>query len=365
MRIVIVVPTLTSGGAERMAAMWAKGFSQRGHEVSVITTNRPSPVTYQVPTKVSTYNCNPEKGNNKYLNYLRVKLFAVRGLRRIIRQIEPDVVICIFRLEMVLAACRGLKCKIVATEHNAFERPEGAPPIPEDLYRQKFYYNTKVDIVTVLATADKEVIGDRLKNVYVLPNALAFEPVDIVPPKKNIILGVGRIDGWYVKGFDILIKAWSKIHDKYPNWRLHIVGNSEGGAIDKMRALVKEEHVEQQVQFLPYRQDIIQVYREAAVYCLSSRYDGFGMALIEAMSQGCACIACDFKGRQKEIVDDNKYGLICKQGDVEELANALDSVLADEGLRLLLQQNAPKRSKEFCLENIMDRWEEIFKVLFE
>lgn len=364
MKIVLVVPTLTSGGAERMAAMWAAGFSARNHEVSVITTSRPSPITYPVPSTVKLYNCNTEKGGNRYLNYLRTRLFGARKLHHILKNINPDVVICIFRIEMVLAACRGLNCKVVATEHNAFERPEGAPPMPNYLYKQKFFYNKKADLVTVLATADKIVIGDRLPNVHVLPDALAFEPVITVPNKKNILLAVGRIDGWYVKGFDVLIRAWSKVSNKYPDWSLHIVGHSPDNSIDKLKRIAEESNVSSQVEFLPYRKDVIQVYKEASVFCLSSRYDGFGMALIEAMSQGCACIACDYKGRQKEIVKDERYGLLCAQGDENALAATIDRVLSDEGLRLYLQQNAPQRASYYKLDNIMDKWDNLLSTLF-
>lgn len=365
MKIVIVVPSLTSGGAERMAALWAHGFIQRGYEVCILTTNRPSPITYNVPSDVIVQNCNPEKGKNKLLNYLRVRYLSVPYLRKQLKIYKPDVVISILRIKMVVAACKGMKCKVIATEHNAFERPEGAPPMPKQLLQEKYYYNKQADMITVLASADKEVIGNRLHNVYVLPNVLAFEPVAVTPIKKNIILAVGRIDGWYVKGFDLLIKAWATINDKYPNWELHIVGHSPNKSIDILREIIKEKNVEDQVRLLPYRKDIIEFYKESAVFCLSSRYDGFGMALIEAMSQGCACVACDYKGRQKEIIGGENNGIVCEQGNIEALAESLDRVLKDEKLRIKLQQNAPQRANYYSLERIMDKWDLLLKKIIE
>lgn len=365
MKIAIVVATLTDGGAERVAAMWAEGFAQRGNNVSVLLTGPTKKITYDVPSNVTLFNVNPSKGDNKYLDHIRQRLFTVSSLHRKLKEINPDVTIGVMQPDLVSKALRGLSCKFVSTEHNSFERPEGAPPMSKQLLKNKYEYNKKADIVTVLAKADVEFIGNRLKNVRYLPNPLAFDPVEITPPKKKIILAVGRMDGWYVKGFDVLIKSWGKIFNKHPDWQMQIVGGSDTASKQYLQSLADSMGIGDQISLQPYRNNIVEMYREAAIFCLSSRYDGFGMVLIEAMSQGCACVACDFKGRQADILNNDDYGIICPPDNVDVLSEKLDLLISNDDLRSKLQKNAPVRSKYYKLDNIMDMWEEMITGLYK
>jgi glycosyltransferase involved in cell wall biosynthesis len=222
----------------------------------------------------------------------------------------------------------------------------------------KFEYNKNFDQVTVLTQADVDFIGDRLNNVTHLPNPLAFEPVDKIPSKKNTIIAVGRLDAGYCKGFDVLIRALGLC--KKSDWKLQIIGSGSPSSTEKYKSLAKECGVIDQTEFLGFLDNPVQAYRDAAIFVLSSRYEGFGMVLIEAMSQGCACIACDYKGRQKEIINDDKYGLLCSPDDPEDLAKCINLMIEDEAYRKEVQENAPLRAKYYSLENIMNRWDDIF-----
>ena len=111
------------------------------------------------------------------------------------------------------------------------------------------------------------------------------------------------------------------------------------------------------VDFPDYQSDIQPYYQRAAIFVLSSRYEGFGLVLIEAMSQGCACVACDYKGRQSEIVTNGVDGMTCEPDHVEALAQAIKKLIADDELRAQLQVNAIRRAEDFSIGHIMDRWE--------
>ena len=80
------------------------------------------------------------------------------------------------------------------------------------------------------------------------------------------------------------------------------------------------------------------------------------MVLTEAMSQGCACIACDWKGRQKEIIRSREEGLVCPSGDVKELTRALGFLLVDDEYRACIQRNALIRARDLKLDQIIERW---------
>lgn len=352
MKIAIIVHTLTNGGAERVAAMWAQGFDKKGYEVVVIIHDENCPITYTLPEKVRL----EIVVSHKRGQILRT-VDRIFKLRSMLKTERPDVVIDVMPDYWKLAAMVGLKMKKVSTEHNTFERPENA----EQKYdkKRKIYLNRLYDHVTVLTQADKKVIGTQLKHVTVLPNPLAFEPVSIIPEKEKVILAMGRLDAGHSKGFDILIKAFGMA--SLDGWSLQIAGSGKPESLAKYKKLAKDCGVEQQVQFVGFVNNPISLYQKASIFVLSSRYEGFGLVLIEAMSQGCACIACDYKGRQKEIITSDKQGITCETENVEGMAKSIQTLVRDDNLRRSMAANAIERSKEFCIDKIVERWEQVFK----
>ena len=368
MKIAIMVNRLTGGGAERVAALWATGFAEKGHEVSVVVNSlAASDTTYFIPASVKCYSLGINVGHpllRTILNKVRY-LFKPRQkvMNEVLHQIQPDLIICVLHRWVweVKQSSNDLKAKIINTEHNSFERPPCAP-MPSYLVKAKFETNKICDHVTVLTQADMNVIGNTLSNVTVLPNPLTFMPVNEVPSKQKIILSVGRLDAWECKGFDILIKAFSLICKQYDDWVLQIAGTGKTTSFQYLQDLAKDIGIPQrQIEFLGFQNDIQLLYRRSSIFVLSSRYEGFGMVLIEAMSQGCACIACDYKGRQSEIIMDETQGITCPVEDVETLAFNMEKMIEDEKYRKQCQLNAIERSKYYSLENTMDRWEEILK----
>lgn len=355
MRIAILVYSLTGGGAERVAALWAKGFAERGHQVMVVVYNDLLPVSYALPRDVQLRRVVSHKSNG----ILRV-LDRMWKLRRLLRQEKSELVIDVIpSLERILSRV-GLGCYNISTEHDSFERPDNAEEKLE--WFTKFYVNRLYDQVTVLTQADKDVIGRRLRHVTVMPNPLALELAPSVPPKEKIVLAVGRKDSWHYKGFDILIKAWSQISADAAGWRLQIVGGSDGSGQAILEGLCQECGVGDTVDFPEFQNDILPYYQRAGIFVLSSRYEGFGLVLIEAMSQGCACIACDYKGRQSEIISNGVDGVTCEPDNVDALAKALRLLINDEDKRRLLQENAIHRAADYKLDRIMERWERVINV---
>lgn len=356
MKIAILVNKLTGGGAERVASLWANGFCDRGYEVVVIISDNMSPQTYVLKPEVKTEFVSV----NNRISIVRV-LNRIIKLRRVLRFEKPDIVIDVIPSWKKIAAMTAHNYIKISTEHNSFERPDNAD-VQVNCF-EKFYLNRLYDHVTVLTQADKDVIGHRLKHVTVLPNPLALKPVTTVPPKKNIVLAVGRLDAWYVKGFDILIKAWAKVSSSRKDWKLQIVGGGKDCNMFFLKTLCEKMLVSDSVMFTGFKADVLPSFQRASIFVMSSRYEGFGLVLIEAMSQGCACIACDYKGRQREIISNENEGLICQPDDVESLAAKLASLIDDEDMRRMLQKNAISRSCDFSIDKIMEKWDNLLNKL--
>ena len=360
MTIFILVYKLTNGGAERVASLWAKGFAEAGHNVYLVIGDDKSPITYTVPESVKICSIASYKPFSpfRYLDRLH-------KLRKLVVKENPDVILGILgRALWAKIVTFDRKIPIINTEHNSFERPASAPMSWSTRF-DKFQKNRIYDKVTVLTQADKEFIGDRLKNVVVLPNPLAFEPTDMsmLESKKKIVLAAGRLNVWHYKGFDNLIKAWGLIHNKYPDWKLKILGSGKDKDYEYLKILAKENGVENSLELLGFIEDPVPCYQEASIFVLSSRYEGFGMVLIEAMSQGCACVACDYKGRQSEIITNENEGLVCPPDDYQTLAETIQRAILDDDLRLRIQKGAINRSYYYSVENTTMRWEKIFQDL--
>ena len=114
---------------------------------------------------------------------------------------------------------------------------------------------------------------------------------------------------------------------------------------------------------MPYTDDIAPAYQKASIFALCSRYEGFGLVLTEAMSQGCASIAADYKGRQSEIITDGVNGLLCPVEDFYAIANKLEMLINNGSLRRKLQINGIERSKDFLVEGYAQRMEVLLEHL--
>lgn len=353
MKIIICISRLIGGGAERVACLWANGFSAKGHDVTLMICGT-SEEHYYLEEKVKIVNVlkEPSLFDNSFMNIIK--------MRRIFRKIKPDVIITILHPSGLRAwfASVGLKIPIINTEHNTFERPEGAK-WSFSVLAQKFYINRLFRAVTVLTNADRELIKNRFKHIYVLPNPLAFKPLPHVAQKEKLIMVSGRLDAWFVKGLDMIIQAWASISTKYPEWEMVITGEDLNNS--KQYLLSLWPYDDRQLSFAGFCDNIDDYYKRASIFVLSSRCEGFGMVLVEAMSQGCACISTDYKGRQREIISNEEDGIIVNEMSTSALSQSISSLIENPAIMEQMQNNALKRASHFTIDRIMEKWDVIFR----
>jgi glycosyltransferase involved in cell wall biosynthesis len=163
-----------------------------------------------------------------------------------------------------------------------------------------------------------------------------------------------------VKGFDTIIKIWGKISGSLPGWTLDICGGGTEENFNYLKQLASEHGVAGTVNFLGFRNDIEKVMQEASIFCLSSRTEGFGMVLAEALSQGCACVSFDCKSGPGAIVTPDKSGILVKDQDMEEMGRTLIALASDEKARERLSIAGREEVKRLDANIITDRWEDLF-----
>ena len=383
MKIFLVCNSLGGGGAERVHVNLANGFSQRGHEVYLIADVN-QPASYPVDEQVHVLPLCPQSTNK-----LKKWGGAVFMLRKNIKRYKPDVVIGNMHLcsSVSRIAAVGTHTPVVMTIHHALESKEydGFSKSEKflDRHSPSFYAAT-----TVLTEADKEVMNNKYhqkKNIIVMPNPLTFTPIRVTDngemindqgdaiEKEKIILAAGRLNDWRYKGWDLLIKAWALMNGQMTmgngqfddqssalsSWRLQIAGTGSEEDFAFLKQLCKENEVEDSVEFLGYRTDMKELYQKASIFCLSSRSEGLPMVLIEAMSQGCAPVACENLGRTKEIITSEKEGLLFKTADVNDFVRLLSRMITDSEYRKKVHRAAIDRSAYYQTDYIIDMWEEM------
>ena len=367
MKIFLVCNSLGGGGAERVHVNLANGFAQRGHEVYLIADVN-QPASYPVDEQVHVLPLCP-KSDNKLVKWGK----AVTMLRKNIKKYKPDVVIGNMQLCSILSRIASIctKTPVVLTIHHALESKEYQFSKVElffDNHTTQFYR-----AATVLTEEDKVFLEQKYrvrKNIYVMPNPLTFDPVRIGPDgtlfnnddvlqKDHMILAAGRLDNWRYKGWDILIQAAKKIKPLLlkEQWNICIAGGGTEDTQHFLESLRKDAEVEECLQFIGYSTDMKTLFQKASIFCLSSRSEGLPMVLIEAMSQGCAPVACENLGRTKEIITSEKEGLLFKTADADDLARQLTVMITDHKKRKGIQLAAVKRSEAYLLGHIIEKWE--------
>lgn len=380
MKIMLVLQDLVGGGAERVAVVLANEFRNKGHKVIFASDKKwdDAPFVYPISDSVkmvkyfdsTLYETTGDTSFKSHRVYKIIKKLLQYAksyliLRKVIRNEQPDFVLAFMHPTFLnsFAASIGTKSIVIATEHNAFERPSGVSMGGRNIFF-KFFATRLFKAVTILTEADRRVIGNRLRNIHVMPNPLAFKPISLQAlslKRKKQIVAAGRMDVWHYKGFDILIQAWGNIAESHKGWTLNIAGEGSEASLNFLKGVVKDCHVEDSVIFSGFHTDLDMLFHESEIFVLSSRYEGFGMVLIEAMSQGCACIACDYKGRQREIIRSEKEGLCIEPENIDQLAEAMSHMIKDETYRNSIRYHGLLRSKAYDASVIAERWEELFR----
>lgn len=355
MKIVFCIDSFADGGAARVVSSVSRELYKRGEQVYIATNTIHRKISYDIEEGISFCPLYSEK-HYRCPSVFRIWLL-VRNARRIMKQVKPDVVVGVHPIMFVVCwlSSWGLSIPIIASDHTSFARR-----LPWYMTFIRFHLYCYAQAVTILSQADADFLDKRLPKKKVLPNPLSYPIFKGNSVRRKNILAVGRLNVWKVKGFDLLIEAWGKIAADYPDWQLEIAGTGDEQKAEELRQLAIKYKVAESVKLLGYCSNLEKLMQETSIFVLSSRVEGFGLVLLEAMSQGCACISFDDQGRQGEIMTHNQSGILLPGMSVEQLAVAMRQLIGNEDLRKRLSEEAKTEAERFSVQKIVDRWEELF-----
>jgi len=346
MKILFIIYSLGSGGAERVLSTLANYWSDTNKwEIVILTVS--SNQFYTIDKKIKKI-CLEDKNIKKFKPFL-----SIYNIRKYIKEENPDIIISFMTQVSIytIVSSLGLKIPVVISERTPFD-------VLKD-NRKRVMRNILypfADGMVLLSDRDYNNYK-RVKNKKVIFNPINITNLEEVSfdKKKRQIIAVGRLIK--LKGFDMLIKALSKID--LANWHCIILG--EGEERENLTNLIKEKGLEDKVFLLGRKDNIYNYYKYASIFVLSSRHEGFPNALVEAMGHGCASVAFDCQTGPAEIIDNKKNGYLVKAEDINELSKKIAYLIKEENIRKEFFEEALKIKTRLDIEKISQDWENFIK----
>lgn len=362
LRIAFILSGLSAGGAERVVALVAAHWVREGHEVTVIAFDAPGdPVYHPLDKAIRVFRLAlPSESGASFHNAAWRTAKRIRALRALLRRERYDAVISfLFKINVitVLAASR-LGIPIAIAERNHPTMQAGHP-----LWRCLRRWTYPCARLLILQTeASRSALPERLRPMgVVVHNPISRFERSPEPEGQKILAAVGRLDRQ--KGFDLLLKAFARIADRHPDWRLVIWGGGPDRAA--LEALRDRLGLAGRADLPGLSDGAADWIAQASAFVLSSRFEGFGNAMAEAMAAGLPVIAFDCEFGVGLMLERDVSGMVVPAEDIAALADGMDRLLKDRGLRERLGEAARVRAMRFSEENILHQWDAILPRLIE
>lgn len=216
----------------------------------------------------------------------------------------------------------------------------------------------KLDALVVLTEKSKDEWLKTNENVLVIPNPSSIKTC---PNQYDVdsrrVISLGRLE--YEKGFDLLIKAWSRVITLYPMWKLDIYGS--GSLVNSLKDLIQELNLTSSVQLCGVTQQVSSELLKSSFYVLPSRYEGLPLVMLECLACGLPMVAFDCETGPSDIIENNDCGLLVSNGDIEELSLKIIDMIKMAEKRLVLSKACTLKSEKYAVDNIMSRWKDLFE----
>ncbi len=303
----------------------------------------------------------------KLLYYFIKQRKFKKKLSEYMMALKPDVTVSITRREINFINDIKDGSKKIAEIHFArtFYRQFNKKYLPKLINQliSRFWINSllrnlkKLDRFVVL-THEDSYNWPELNNVVVIPNFSSK-----IPSKKSNcltkrVVAAGRYS--FQKGFDMLIDAWVIVHQQHPDWTLNIYGAGNNDIYQKM---ANEKGLSDTLRCNSAVPNVFDVYSDSSIYALSSRYEGFGLVTIEAMSTGLPVVAFACPCGPRDIIKEGVNGLLVENGNIKQFAEKLCFLIENEELRINMGKNAVAMASLYKKEVIMQKWKDLFETL--
>lgn len=357
MRIACCIAGLGAGGAERTLTNLAVAWADSGHEVIVVTLADDRSDFFSLPAPIRRVPLGVTGDSSGLVQAVKANGRRVHALRRTLRSLRPDAIVAFGDITnvLVLLATRFLGIRVVISERTMPTQHQ-IGRFWSRLRSLTYPWADSLVMQTERAAGWARAFVPAAR-VRVVANPLSPMIAKVTPGaiRRPVVTGLGRLGR--EKGFDLLIAAFAEAAPAFPEWRLVIMGS--GPLEDSLRHQASLLGVADRVEFLGLVPHPEEQLKDSAVYALSSRYEGFPNALLEAMACGCAVVATDCEAGPAEIVESGVNGLLVPSESVSALAAALERLMGDASLRHRLALAAVGTREGYSVSTVAREWESL------
>lgn len=377
LKIVYCTPALyLAGGMERVITLKANYFAEHyGYDITIIITEgKGKPYFYPLSNKITVINLNLnfEKLWNcsllkKIFIYLPKQIKYRKLLDRELMRIRPDITISMLRREInFLYGIKDGSKKIGEIHINRDNyrnfKTEKSNPL-KNLFAKVWSdslvgHLKKLDRFVVLTERDRET-WIELDNVEVIPNPSPFMPSTVSPLTEKRVITVARYS--HEKGIDLLLKAWAEVEKQSEDWRLDVYGDGETSSYELLIDQLGIHH--SRCQLHGRTNDVEHEYCHSSIAVCSSRFEGFGMVIVEAMACGLPVVSFDCPWGPRSIIKDGEDGFIVENDNPSALAQGILSLINDKDKRETMSGAARKNAQRFSIDQIAEKWKRLFEEL--
>ena len=351
MKICFFISTISGkGGTERVTSLIANQLAALGYKITVLSLWDGHNPSFSLDPSIKTSQIFRER-----VNFSRNYLTGILRLRAFVRNNGFDTLIVsdsILALFSVPALYRS-SLKHIVWEHFNYKADYG-------LSRRRFartLASQYADIVVTLTRADADLWESKnpKAKVVTINNPSPYPVLCERTWDNKIALAVGRLT--YQKGFDQLVECWTPVAEQYPDWQLWILGDGEDKeALEKQ---IFRNGLSGIVKIFPFTAEIDKYLKAASIFCLSSRFEGLGMVLIEAQSFGLPAVAFDCEVGPAEIIRHGETGFLVETFNRDDFSEKLMILINDKELREEQGKAALEAAQAFQPEHIVPKWLEI------
>lgn len=365
-RLLVLIPSLSMGGAERVAATLANHWARNGYSVAVATLSGCQADFYQLDPSIERFNMNIARSSCHSIDAVVNNLRIVWSVRRLLKRWQPQVAIGFMTAANVYIALAGVGLRLhkIGSEH--IHPPMYPLGHAWEWLRAQGYGFLDHLVALTEESADWLRRNTMARRVAVIGNPIPW-PLPSLPPlrdprrllssRRRHLLAVGRLVEQ--KGFDLLVDAFARLISVFDTWDLIIVG--EGPMRKQLEAQIARLELRDRVHLVGGVGNIGDWYSACDLYVMSSRFEGFGNTLAEAMSYGLPAVSFDCKSGPKDIIRHGVDGFLVPAADVDSLAAALAQLMKDKGVRERFSLRATEARERFSLDKIAGQWAMLFE----
>ena len=350
LKIAFCIPSLGSGGAERVMSVLANKFTERGHEVSIIMLSNYKCV-YPLSEKITveTLNCD----DDGCLPFVKRYPLRLKKIRNAVKKIKPDVVIS-FMSETntdVCFALKGMRIPVIVSERND---PAIDPASKMKQLMRRMAYTKPMGFVFQTPDAQSYFSKRIQKKSRIILNPLAdYLPEPYYGDREKRIVAVGRLNKQ--KNFPMLIDAFSEFVKKHPEYVLEIYG--EGPIESQIANYISDKGLVDKVILKGFCKDVHTHTLNASMFVMSSDFEGMPNALLEAMAIGLACISTDCPcGGPGMLIESYKNGILVPVNDSSKMYDAMSFMAENPQKAEEMSKNAVEIRHMANVETITDEW---------